>query len=102
MGGYTAWQLAMTMPECFAALVPICGGGMYWNAGRLKNVPVWAFHGIEDTTVLPEESIKMVNAVNKRGGSARLTLLCGVAHNSWLNAYGSREVFDWMLSQKRS
>lgn len=54
MGGYASWQLAMSMPEYFAAIVPICGGGMYWNAGRLVNVPVWAFHGAKDTAVLLE------------------------------------------------
>ena len=43
MGGYATWQLAMSMPDCFAAIVPICGGGMYWNASRLVNVPVWHF-----------------------------------------------------------
>ena len=102
MGGYTSWQLAMTMPEYFAALVPVCGGGMYWNAGRLKDVPVWAFHGIEDGTVLPEESVKMVNAVNKKGGSAKLTLINGAAHNAWDTAFGSRETFDWMLSHKKT
>jgi len=35
MGGYATWQLAMSRPELFAAIIPICGGGMYWNAGRL-------------------------------------------------------------------
>ena len=27
MGAYAAWQLAMTKPDMFAALVPVCGGG---------------------------------------------------------------------------
>ena len=66
MGGYTTWQLAMSRPELFAAIVPICGGGMYWNAARLKNMAVWAFHGDADKTVFVEESIKMVEAINKR------------------------------------
>ena len=56
MGGYATWQLAMSMPERFAAIVPICGGGMYWNAGRLADIPVWAFHGAKDSTVYLEES----------------------------------------------
>ena len=50
MGGYAAWQMAMTKPETFAAVVPICGGGMYWNAKRLKNMGIWAFHGSADQT----------------------------------------------------
>ena len=40
MGGYAVWQLAMSMPEYFAAIAPVCGGGMYWNAGRLKKIPL--------------------------------------------------------------
>ena len=54
MGGYATWQLAMSMPECFTAIVPICGGGMYWNASRLVNTPVWAFHGAKDDCVFLE------------------------------------------------
>ena len=71
MGGYGTWQLAMSMPKFFAAIVPICGGGMYWNAGRLINTPIWAFHGAKDPTVLCVESEKMVNHVNALGGKAK-------------------------------
>ena len=71
---------------------------MYWNAGKLKNVPVWAFHGALDQTVLPEESEKMVNAVNKRGGSAKLTIYPENGHNAWSDTYSNLEVFEWMLS----
>ena len=31
MGGYGTWQMAECRPELFAAIVPICGGGMYWT-----------------------------------------------------------------------
>lgn len=102
MGGYATWQLAMSMPQYFAAIVPICGGGMYWNAGRLVNVPVWAFHGAKDTTVLPEESVKMVDAVNRRGGNAKLTIYPENAHNAWSDTFSNLEVFKWMLSNTNS
>lgn len=97
MGGYATWQLAMSMPEYFAAIVPICGGGMYWNAIRLKDIPVWAFHGAKDATVLVDESIKMVDAVNKKGGSAKLTIYPENAHNAWSDTYANAEVFAWLL-----
>lgn len=102
MGGYGTWQLAMSMPEYFAAIAPICGGGMYWNAGRLINVPVWAFHGALDTTVLPEESKKMVDAVNKKGGQARLTVYPENAHNAWSDTYANPELFAWFLQHENS
>ena len=100
MGGYGAWQLAMSMPELFAAIVPICGGGMYWNANRLVNVPVWAFHGGKDTIVFKEESIKMVEAVNKCGGKAKLTIYPENGHNAWSDTFANPEVFNWLLSNK--
>lgn len=101
MGGYATWQLAMSMPELFAAIVPICGGGMYWNAGRLASVPVWAFHGEKDPVVYVEESKKMTAAVNAQGGSARLTLYPENGHDAWTDTYRNREVFEWLLSHSK-
>ena len=98
MGGYGTWLLAMNRPELFAAIVPICGGGMYWNAGRLQDVCVWAFHGGLDDVVFPEESKKMVDAVNKFGGNAKLTIYPQNSHNAWSDTYSNYEVFKWLLS----
>lgn len=100
MGGYATWQIAMSIPEAFAAIVPICGGGMYWNAGRLKNVPAWAFHGGKDSVVLCTESEKMVNKVNGCGGSAKLTIYPENAHDAWTDTYKNPEVFEWLLTNK--
>ena len=100
MGGYAAWQLGMSMPEYFAAMVPICGGGMYWNAGRLVNVPVWAFHGGKDPVVFAEESIKMVNAINNSGGNAKVTVYPENGHDSWTDTLTNWEVFEWLLKQE--
>ncbi len=101
MGGYTAWQLAMTRPDLFAALTPVCGGGMYWNAARLKSIPIHAYHGALDTTVLVTESINMVNAVNRSGGNANLTIFPEAAHNAWDPTYSDPAYWDWMLQQHK-
>lgn len=98
MGAYASWQLAMTMNDTFAALLPVCGGGMYWNADRIKDLPIWAFHGALDPVVLPEESIHMVAAVNRCGGNAKLTVLPNVEHNAWDFVYPDAKVYDWLLS----
>lgn len=100
MGGYATWQLAMSMADRFAAIVPICGGGMYWNAGRLVNVPIWAFHGAKDTAVLLEESVKMVEAVKRHGGEAKLTVYPENGHDAWSDTYSNPEVFSWLLQQQ--
>lgn len=100
MGGYATWQLAMSMPEYFAAIAPVCGGGMYWNARRIAKIPVWAFHGGKDPTVFPEESQKMVDAVNKRGGNARLTIYPENGHDAWTDTYSNPELYRWFLSHQ--
>ena len=98
MGGYGTWQLAMSLPEIFAAAIPICGGGMYWNASRLVNVPIWAFHGAKDHLVNVDESIRMVNAINDNGGNAKITIYPERMHNSWSDTYSNYAVFEWLLS----
>jgi predicted peptidase len=101
MGGYAAWQLAMSRPDLFAAAAPVCGGGMYWNAPRMAKIPVWAFHGELDQTVLPTESYHMVNAINLSGGSAKLTTYPEAAHNAWDPTYQNPEFWEWLLSRHK-
>lgn len=101
MGGYGTWQMAMSLPELFAAIVPICGGGMYWNTPRLKDVPVWAFHGDSDPVVLPRESEQLVFRVNQCLGKAKLTLYENTEHDAWTATFNNREVFEWLLSNKK-
>ncbi len=101
MGGYAAWQLGMSCPELFAAISPVCGGGMYWNAAKLKNVPVWAFHGALDTGVYVTESINMVNSINSYGGNAKLSVYPEAQHNAWDPTYENPEYWKWMLDQKK-
>ncbi len=102
MGGYAAWNMACLRPDWFAALVPVCGGGMPWLTYQLKELPIWAFHGMQDTTVLPEESLHMVKAVNANGGSAKLTLYPHAAHDAWVPAFTDDEMWAWMFAQRRT
>ena len=101
MGGYAVWQIAMSMPHVFAAIVPLCAGGMYWNARRLKNIPVWAFHGVLDEVIDYRDSEKMVDAVNACGGKAKLTLYPALGHEIWNETYSNKEVFEWLLSHSK-
>lgn len=100
MGGFGTWYTAMAFPEKFAAVAPICGGGMPWNAGVLT-MPVWAFHGLKDTLVLPSNTIDMVNALKATNNNVKMSLYEEVAHNAWDNAY-STELLDWFLQYKKN
>ncbi len=99
MGGYGTWFTAMAKPEIFAAIAPVCGGGMAWNAGVL-DMPVWAFHGANDPVVSPSQSDEMVNKLMQLEKNVRYTRLDGVAHNAWEHAY-NHELVSWLLEQKK-
>ncbi len=98
MGGFGTWYTAMAYPEVFAAIAPCCGGGMPWNAGTL-DMPIWAFHGLEDTVVDPVNTIHMIEKFKNRP-DVKCDLYEGVGHNSWEKAF-SEELLDWMLEQSR-
>ena len=99
MGGYGTWYTAMAAPDRFAAIAPVCGGGMAWNADMLS-MPVWAFHGAQDTAVYPDESQKMVDRINILGGNAKLTIYPECEHDSWTKTYSNPDVFKWLLEHK--
>ncbi len=99
MGGYAAWQLLATLSGQFCRAVICCGGGMYWNAARIKT-EVRAFHGSNDPVVFHEESKKMCDAVNAYGGKATLTTLEGVAHNAWDYVFNNDEILRWLTTGK--
>lgn len=101
MGGMGTWMWGVASPERFAALAPLCGIGVPWYAFRLKDTPVWAFHGDQDGVIRVEESIWMTEAVNRFGGNARLTVYEGVGHDCWLQAYHDPELYEWMLAQRK-
>lgn len=101
MGGFGTWELGLSYPNYFSALAPICGGGLSWRCSVLKDTPIWAFHGDADNVVPLNNSVEMVDAVNKNGGKARLTILHKVGHNSWDEAYNSSNLIEWLVSQKR-
>ena len=101
MGGYGTWALACMYPERFAAVAPICGGGIPNLAGMLKDVPVWAFHGGKDRVVLMERSQEMVDGVKSVGGQARLTIYPEAGHDSYTKTYNNPELYKWFLSHKK-
>ncbi|MGB3715778.1 MAG: prolyl oligopeptidase family serine peptidase [Candidatus Promineifilaceae bacterium] len=101
MGGYGTWGLAMAYPQSFAAIAPICGGGMVQWVEILKDIPVWAFHGADDPTVPVEESQRMVDALRSAGGQAKFTVYPGVGHDSWTETYDNPELYEWFLRHRR-
>jgi len=102
MGGFGAWELATTFPDYFAAVAPICGGGNPLLVSKLKNTPVWVFHGKKDTSVPEQQSAIMVDALKKIGADVEYTVLPEGGHSdAWIYAYDKAGLFDWFLKHQK-
>lgn len=102
MGGFGTWGLAMAYPDLFAAIAPICGGGISEFVGLIRDVPVWAFHGAEDPAIPLQASQRMVDTLRAVGGNVRFTVYPGVGHDSWTQTYENPELYEWFLQHSRA
>lgn len=101
LGGYGTWGIAADRPERFAAIAPVCGAGDVKTACRLKNLPIWAFHGEKDTVVSLKDDQDMVDAVKACGGDVKFTVYPGVGHDSWSETYANPALYEWFLQHQR-
>lgn len=106
MGAFGTWHMAVTYPDRFAAIAPICGGNawMYSVINRLdviRHLPTWVFHGEKDDVVPVAASKEMVKALAACGGDVRLTTYPDAMHDSWTETYNNPELFTWFLSHSR-
>ncbi|MFA3783894.1 alpha/beta hydrolase-fold protein [Melioribacteraceae bacterium 4301-Me] len=99
MGGYGAWQLAIAYPDRFAAVIPICGWGDTFEVCKLKNVPLWVFHGAKDNVVPIEAEQRMVDALKQCGGNVQFTIYPEAGHDAWTETYNNPNLYVWMLQQ---
>lgn len=104
-GGIAVWSLNEANPDLFAAMVPVCGGGDKEQAYKLVNKPIWAFHGEADPVIPVNDSREMIAALRALGGTPlfteypRETYLYPMAHYSWVRAYQTQEMRDWLFRQ---
>lgn len=106
LGGAGAWTYAAAHPNKVAAVVPISGKTDVTQACRLKDIPVWAFHGENDALVPNRFTTDMVAAVNQCQGryQAHLNLLYSRPHEGWSEVYNltnGYDVYAWMLQFKK-
>ena len=101
MGGFGTFGALVQRPDLFAAGIPVAGGWAVRDAAKIKNIPIWVFHGDKDNVVPTELSRNMVEAIRKAGGDPKYTEFAGVGHNSWSRTYASPRTWEWLFAQKR-
>jgi predicted peptidase len=102
-GGSAAWDLVVQYTDRFAALAVVCGMAPVPYASWIdRELPIWVFHGTEDQSIPFTESENMVAALRGMGYEVTFTVYEGVGHDSWIQAYQTEELYDWLIAQKRN
>jgi len=102
MGGMGTFVILNLRPNMFAAATPICGDGDPNSVNNYaKKIPIWIFHGSDDTVVSPKKSLKMANAIIDAGGSPKITFYENVGHDSWNNAFAEEDFLKWIHSKTK-
>lgn len=103
-GGGTLW-IAMTRPDIWAAIAPVCPAppkGTDELYGNALNLPSHFFHGDKDPTVPVSVSRDWVKKLKELGAQVEYQEYSGVLHDSWVNAYKDEFVFEWFGKFKRN
>ena len=110
MGGFGTWELGLLHAERFAAIAPICGGGnridvmvaSQSKAEAFRSLPIRAYHGARDELVPPDESRRMIDAVQRAGNRhAELLIHPQDGHDSWTRVYADPQFYQWLLRHRR-
>ncbi len=126
MGGFGTWNLIARYPSLFAAAMPICGAGRLDAAGKIGQMPVWAFHAADDPVVPVAGEMKsrtnpdfgfsygtrlMVQACRAAGclnikyteyPAGMIGEKWGHPHASWQEVYRDGAVRRWLFGQNRA
>lgn len=107
MGGTGVWELAVEYPDLFARIAPLAGSarGVLECVSLLKEIPVRAFVGADDTVITPNSSKQMVAKLQNAGVDAQITVLDGADHVSIPSlVYHDESVrlVEWLLGADES
>lgn len=101
LGGVGTWNWAIAEPNKFAAIIPIAAPSNLSFACKLKNTPIWLFHGLKDDVVSVVHSKDMEKWIKDYGGNVKATYYPDAGHDSWTATYDNPEIYDWLLQHQR-
>ena len=101
MGGEGTWSLAAADSGRWCAIVPICHGWKPSMSARLKDVPIWCFHGDADEMIPASQSREMISAIQAAGGKPLYQEVAGAGHNDCADrVYAMPELYEWILQSR--
>jgi len=101
MGGFGTFDVLCRRPNLFAAAIALCSGGDPAIAPKIKDIPLWYFHGARDETVPIENTRQMVAALKNAGSRVKYTEYATLGHAIWQETYYNPEVLSWLFRQHK-
>jgi len=85
MGGHGTYIFIQLDPSYFAAAAPSAGSGLrrtekFIDPSRIKDLPIWAFHGDKDGVCPIEKDQKVFDEMKQLGGNMKFTVWMGDNH----------------------
>ncbi len=85
MGGHGTFIFLQLDPDYFAAAAPSAGTGLrrtkdFIDPAKIKDVPIWAFHGDRDGVCPFEKAQKVFSEMKRLSGNMKLTIWKGDSH----------------------
>ena len=123
MGGHGTYIFIQLAPDYFAAAAPSAGSGLkrtapFIDPAKIKDIPIWAFHGDRDSVCPVEKDLKVFEEIERLGGNMKLTIWKGDNHgvsgkmipganNGTTRISGKRcdpesDFLTWLFSQSRT
>jgi poly(3-hydroxybutyrate) depolymerase len=101
MGGRGTWGLGAKYADRWAALVPVAADSKPEWAERVKDIPIWAFHGAKDDSELTAaKGRQAVEYVKKLGGKPKYTEFPNGGHEPD-HAYHNDDLYAWAKKQSK-
>jgi predicted peptidase len=102
MGGFGAWELAAEIPERFAAVAIVSGGGNPLHARKFSSLPIWLFHSAADEAIKVENGDTLFESLRAQNAPVNYTRYHDAGHVATCErAYTSSLLYDWLLQQTR-
>jgi poly(3-hydroxybutyrate) depolymerase len=104
MGGAGALRYALTRPDVWAAVAPLCAAAIPGSeplAPNLLDLPIRLFHGDQDPVIPVQSSRTWQRLLLDAGVSAEYFDYPGVRHDVWNFAYKNGAIFDWFAQFHR-
>ncbi|NQY35863.1 MAG: prolyl oligopeptidase family serine peptidase [Alteromonadaceae bacterium] len=121
MGGFGTFNAIWNRPDFFAAAIPSAGVLLpQFNREKIKDIPLWLFHGDDDKIINYRWGVNVFNEMKQLGANMKFTSIKDIGHNAGSVAFsytGDRKdastqyasdksdktenSLEWLFKQKR-